>query len=266
MNTRTKLLTASGGVLLLAGVGGALALWSDSTSGDNLMAATGHLSVDITGQDSYIFDISDNCAPSINATTNAVIWNHCNPNGTPAGTPQLLDRDANGNLTQDTTSTEYITQPSTAFKMVPGDKIRIAAPVKVDLFGQNLAAQLNATLDTSTLASIGVDPSNPSLGPEFTVTPVGVFAAAKAGVTVTDAQSVVSNATGNTTYNFVSATASTASQYVYVVVEVDYADISNQDTDGANSMNATASTTDLMDVDTLSVLRNINVTLTQVRN
>jgi len=177
MNTRTKLLTASGGVLLLAGVGGALALWSDAADGDALLASTGHLNLSV-GANNAVWDVSETCYPHYETGYDDIAWLDCsdpsvteNPadsvetdqqniyNGTKVNPPQLglvpVDKDGKPVSGPDAVGfVGYVFSDDEngldQFLMVPGDTIRVAAQFEVDLQGQNIAAQLQINTDMPT--------------------------------------------------------------------------------------------------------------------
>ena len=224
MNSRTKLVTASAGVLLLAGVGGTLALWSDTADGDQLTAATGHLEVAFEG-DPSVFDISANCLPT--ATATGITWLSCVPID-PAATC-TVDGDVDSDITSESdckdaegtwvnpeawngpvevylgnnsnsmvwsgedTGDEVLTtdenQFNVSYEMVPGDTIRVAAPITVDIKGKNIVAQLSVNTGISglipytsntyyTSEAIGDGVALLSNGiNQFILTPKGVFKA-----------------------------------------------------------------------------------------
>jgi hypothetical protein len=220
MNTRTKLLTAAGGVLLLAGSGTALALWSDTTEGDSLLAATGHLDINIADDSAHIWDVSPLCQPSFTTGTNDIVWQNCAVDG---GTPAPLTKSA----TDDT-----MLLGTTKFLMVPGDTIRVIAPVDVKLAGQNIAATLTANLVPPEDSENGRDYDGYAVTlvdgvplDQFTVTPIGVYgsyaldndANATAALTAS-----ISATPAALTYNFIG---SDVDQFVYAVIDIKFNDL-----------------------------------------
>jgi len=265
MNNRTKLMTAAGGALLLAGVGGALALWSDNTTGDSLLASTGYLNVSIEEASTYVWDISKLCQPTAtNGTTSGITWKDCSIGSTtPGPTPLVYDEDG-----IEVASGEALK----AFKLVPGDEIRVVVPIDVDLSGQNIAAKLTASLGA--VAYDGVDGSTTSVSADdqFQVTPRGIYGtysednATNANAALTASASGTS--TSNPTYYFQGKDDPTT---VYAVIDIQFLDFDNGSTtitDGANDAdgNNAADDEDLMEISALELISAINAQLVQVRS
>jgi len=168
MNNRTKLLTAAGSVLLLSGIGGALALWTDAATSASVLGNTGHL--DLTLSAANIYDVSDLCAPITNAAAIAT---------DPTTAPGFTAKGSNGICA---TITDLA-----AYKLVPGDKVRVVFPVSIDLAGKNIAAKLTVASNT---AQVVVAPSDTDQGAwaydaenpahQYKLTQVGIFTGADA--------------------------------------------------------------------------------------
>jgi len=264
MNNRTKLMTAAGGALLLAGVGGALALWSDDTTGDSLLASTGYLNVSLEDTNTYVWDISKLCQPTAsNGTTPGIVFKDCSIGATPGPTQLVYDEDSN----------EVTTDGLKAFKLVPGDEIRVVAPIDVELSGQNIAAKLTASLGA--VVYDGVDGSSTSVtsNEQFTVTPVGIFGSytednvTNAKQALTDSSSVTPGSVP--TYYFQGKDDPTT---VYAVIDIKFLDFDNGSTtitDGANDADGwneeNGLDEDLMGVSALELISAINAQLVQVR-
>jgi len=260
MNNRTKLMTAAGGALLLAGVGGALALWSDDTTGDSLLASTGYLNVSLEDTTSYVWDISAKCQPTVTNGA-APTWQDCSlATGTPL---QLLVDEDNNAVT---------TAGLAAFKLVPGDEIRVVAPIDVDLSGQNIAAKLTASLGAA--AYDGIDESSTSVYgyDQFKITPVGIFGSytednvTNANAALTASKSVTPGSVP--TYYFQGKDDPTT---VYAVIDIQFQDLGlGNDGKGANDADGWNAEdnldADLMGVSALKLISAINAQLVQVRS
>jgi hypothetical protein len=269
MNTRTKLLTASGGVLLLAGVGGALALWSDSTEGDTLVAATGHLDITIDTDDSAVWDVSPMCQPTAVVNGAGVNWNDCTilGDGSPTGTgkaigAQLLTVDEEG---------VPVALGTESFLMVPGDIVMAAVKIDVDLAGQNIAAKLDASLDQDSLLS-GIDSDDSTASDQFEVVPIGIFEGATATLAGQAAQAAIeADQAANGTYYFVGDNDTQTVWAVYTVQFLNFTSDSPGDNGAvANDTNG-ISMGDLMDngvgeISALTLLGAVKANLVQVRS
>jgi len=232
MNNRTKLLTAAGTVVLLSGIGGALALWADGAQGANLWTNGGHLEVDLLDASTKVYDISEFCSPSAAAANAAAALLEEGQDLDPedfidleisvdcSTEPKLMDRDSTGQALKPGEG------KAGEWYMVPGDTIRIIAPITVDLEGQNILAKLTTELldaeawEGPTGAYSWADVSSTGIKPsQFEVTPVGIFADAKWTVPlIAEATSDDSDAGG--TYYFDSSMSGPTG--VYVAVDVHF--------------------------------------------
>jgi len=151
MKTRTKVVTATASVALLALAGGTFALWSDTLVGNDILANTGHL--DVTMTDATMWDASPKCQPEI--VGGAFVWRGDTGHSSGATDPCSVDpQPVDGQALDD-------------WYLVPQDVILVAAPIQVNLKGQNMAAKLEVNFGTNDL----VDPDNsPGTGDEYYVT------------------------------------------------------------------------------------------------
>jgi len=230
MKTRAKVATVAASAAAIAlGLGGTYALWSDTILGNDITASTGHLDVDMT--DAEAFDASEYCEPTIDPTgtdyeNGSVDWEDCSldPASHPVGA--LAD-----------------------FKLVPEDTIRVAAPILVDLAGENIAAEL--VVDTTDLVTAGwdaitIDPSTVKL----------VEAADAAEAVSTSATS----ATGNK-YVFTDGADTT----VYAVFDIYFDDVDVTGIKYGKAVGDAAADADYMDLTAQQVVEKVSAELRQIR-
>ena len=357
MNTRTKLLTASAGVLLLAGVGGTLALWSDATTGDSLLASTGYL--DVVLDTAYVWDVSPQCVPTVwnvgdqydgtvpgfnpsglepgvqglyyvpdtgyndsvaptvtagtvvtystdgahyQVTAAGVTWQDCSGTGgsprtsADAGTGGPLAYSVDYTGSPDPTAEDYnadygtllpadgVALGSTEFQMVPGDIIRLVAPVDVQLNGQNIAAKLTASMNGTiqSACGTGIDGSSTAVFSkcQFSVQPIAILQESGPDIALADTLAPGFVPGPALTYYFQGSDSGKTS--VYVVVEVQFLNLMDSSADGVVTANLKTTSpglndndgmtivdgveTDLMAVDSLSLINSLDVQLIQVRS
>ena len=144
MHARTRALSAAGSLLLLAGIGGALARWADGAQGDNLWTNTGYLNLEF-GDTGLYYDVSALCKPAVAVGEIEPSFENCSlATGNPVALT-LLEVPDDANPDQQTL---VLAKGEQFFFLSPGDQVLVAIPVTVELQGQNMLVKLAVTATT----------------------------------------------------------------------------------------------------------------------
>lgn len=250
MKTRNKVVgaTAAAGLLALA-VNGTLALWSDRVAGNDILASTGHL--DVSMSDAQVYDVSALCGPVIilDSAGDYFDWDDCAANEAPR---LAYSGDASG-------AGPVGPVDIADFLLVPGDVIRVAAPIKVELSGQNIAARLDVDFD-GTAAAV-TDPDGDG-NDEVTLVP-GSYKLVKAD----NAADAIAASAGTGTDSYLFTADSSTGEEVWAVFDIAFDDEDVTGLGYGKTAGSAAADADLMlQVGTMEIVSAISAELTQVRS
>jgi len=123
LSNKKKIVVGAAVAVSLLGTGATLAVWTDGATVNTAQAATGHLRVDLSAVQA--FDVSALQRP----TTAAGVLVGWDVSGAELASPSAIDL--------------------AVFRFSPQDRVRVVAPIDVQLQGANLLAQLDVTASAS---------------------------------------------------------------------------------------------------------------------
>ena len=266
MHARTRALSAAGSLLLLAGIGGALARWADGAQGDNLWTNTGYLNLEF-GDTGLYYDVSALCKPAVAVGEIEPSFENCSlATGNPVALT-LLEVPDDANPDQQTL---VLAKGEQFFFLSPGDQVLVAIPVTVELQGQNMLVKLAVTATTDNGVTpistgtwlVGIRDPDPhdAIAPQFQAKSYGLYQIPNGdgapGPRLVNALKQAMPLTPGAHGSFYVDSSTVAEQTIYAVFEIDYLNL-------GDGLEPDSNNTELMDR-VFEVLGALRAQVTQV--